>query len=114
FEKGRRSVRSLGSDRPSFILEIHQRQQCLWYKLSNSRRTVRGTDLDTMEVGELVGEIRAHEMGILGMSEEPTTSKTIALKTNANKNRKLKMIKQESSSSNEEDDHHESSSDDED
>src|SRR6185312_7226926 len=71
-------------------------------------------NLDTMEVGELVGEIRAHEMGILGMSEEPTTSKSIALKTKANKPRKLKMIKQESSSSNEEDDHHESSSDDED
>ena len=67
-----------------------------------------------MEVGELVGKIRAHEMGILGMSEEPTSSKSIALKTKANKPRKLKMIKQESSSSNEEDDHHESSSDDED
>ena len=26
-------------------------------------------NLDTMEVGELVGEIRAQEMGILGMSE---------------------------------------------
>ena len=51
-------------------------------------------NLDTMEVGELMGEIRAHEMGILGMSEEPTTSKTIALKTKANKHRKLKMIKQ--------------------
>ena len=47
-----------------------------------------------MEVGELVGKIRAHEMGILGMSEEPTTSKSIALKTKANKHRKLKMIKQ--------------------
>ena len=66
-----------------------------------------------MEVGELVGEIRAHEMGILDMSEESTTSKTIALKTNANKHRKLKMIKQESSSNNEEEDHHENSSDDE-
>ena len=71
-------------------------------------------NLDTMEVGELVGEIRAHEMGILGMSEEPTSSKSIALKTKVNKHRKLKMIKQESSSSNEEDDRHESSSDDED
>ena len=50
-------------------------------------------NLDTIEVGELVGEIRAHEMGILGMSEEPTTSKTIALKTKANKHCKLKMIK---------------------
>ena len=55
-------------------------------------------NLDTMEVGEVVGEIRAHEMGILGMSEEPTTSKSIALKTKANKHRKLKMVKQESSS----------------
>ena len=27
-------------------------------------------NLDTMEVGELVGEIRAHEMSILGMTEE--------------------------------------------
>ena len=70
-------------------------------------------NLDTMEVGDLVGEIRTYEMGILGMSEEPTSSKSIALKTKANKSRKLKMIKQESSSSNEEDDHHESSSDDE-
>ena len=65
-----------------------------------------------MEVGELVGEIRAHEISILGMTEEPTTSKSIALKTKANKHRKLKMVKQESSSSNEEEDHHESSSDD--
>ena len=67
-----------------------------------------------MEVGELLGEIRTHKMGILGMSEETTTSKSIALKTKANKPRKLKMIKQESSSSNEEEDHHENSSDDED
>src|SRR6185437_12965322 len=44
FEKGRRTVRSLGADRPPFILEIHQRQQCLWYKLSSSRRTVCHTD----------------------------------------------------------------------
>src|SRR6185503_20026137 len=55
-------------------------------------------NLDTMEVGELVGKIRAHEMGILGMSEEPTTTNTIALKAKTNKHRKLKMIKQESSS----------------
>ena len=32
-------------------------------------------NLDAMKVGELVGKIRAHEMGILGMSEEPTSSK---------------------------------------
>src|SRR6185312_8630787 len=63
---------------------------------------------------EHMGEIRAYEMGSLGMSEEPTTSKSIALKTKVNKPRKLKMVKQESSSSDEEDDHHESSSEDED
>ena len=62
-------------------------------------------NLDTMEVGELVGEIRAHEMGILGMSEEPTSSKSIALKTKVKKHRKLKMIKQESSPSDKEDHH---------
>ena len=50
-------------------------------------------------------------MSILGMSEEPTSSKSIALKTKSNKARKLKMIKQDSISSNEEDDHHETSSD---
>ena len=71
-------------------------------------------NLDTMEVGELVGEIRAHEMGILGMFEEPTSSKSIALKTKVNKHRKLKMIKKESSPSDEEDHHQESTSDDED
>ncbi|PVH48229.1 hypothetical protein PAHAL_4G285000 [Panicum hallii] len=68
-------------------------------------------DLAAMEVGELVGEIRAHEMSILGMTEEPTSSKSIALKTKTNKSRKPKMVKQDSSSSNEEDDHLESSSD---
>ena len=41
FEIIRRTFRTPGADRPPFILEIHQRQQCLWYKLSNSRRTVR-------------------------------------------------------------------------
>ena len=44
----------------------------------------------------------------------PTTSKSIALKTKANKHRKIKMIKEELSSSNEEGDHHENSSDNED
>ena len=71
-------------------------------------------NLDTMEVGELVGEIRAHEMGILGMSEEPTSSKSIALKTKVDKHCKLKIIKQESSLSDKEDNHQESTSDDED
>ena len=44
FEISLRTVRAPGADRPPFILEIHQRQQCLWYKLSNSQRTVRRTD----------------------------------------------------------------------
>ena len=61
-----------------------------------------------------MGEIRTHEMGILDMSEEPTSSKSIALKTKVNKHRKPKMIKQESSPSDEEDHHQESTSDDED
>jgi hypothetical protein len=38
-------------------------------------------DLDEMEVVELVGEIRAHKMSVLGISEEVTPSKSIALKT---------------------------------
>ena len=50
-------------------------------------------NLEKMEVGEHMGEIRAYEMGSLGMSEEPTSSKSIALKTKVNKHRKLKMIK---------------------
>jgi len=50
-------------------------------------------NLEKMEVEKLVDEIHAHEMGILGMTEEPTTSKSIALKTKINKPRKLKMVK---------------------
>jgi hypothetical protein len=69
-------------------------------------------NLDTMEVVELVGEIRAHEMGILGMTEESTTSKSIAFKAKVKKTPKSKMIKHEPSSS-EKEDSHESSSDDE-
>jgi hypothetical protein len=61
-------------------------------------------DLDEMEVVELVGEIRAHEMSVLGISEEATPSKSIALKDKTKKNSKLKMIKHESSSSKQDDD----------
>jgi len=50
-------------------------------------------NLEKMEVEKLVDEIHAHEMGILGMTEEPTTSKSIALKTKINKPHKLKMVK---------------------
>jgi hypothetical protein len=50
-------------------------------------------NLDTIEVVELVGETRAHEMGIVGMTEEPTTSKSIAFKANVKKTTKSKMIK---------------------
>jgi hypothetical protein len=51
-----------------------------------------------------VGEIRAHEMSVLGISEEATPSKSIALKAKVKKNLKLKMIKHESSSSEQDDD----------
>jgi hypothetical protein len=61
-------------------------------------------DLDEMEVVELVGEIRAHEMSVLGISEEATPSKSIALKAKTKNNSKLKMIKYESSSSEQDDD----------
>jgi len=50
-------------------------------------------NLEKMEVEKLVDEIHAHEMRILGMTEEPTTSKLIVLKTKINKPRKLKMVK---------------------
>jgi hypothetical protein len=55
-------------------------------------------------VVEFVGEIRAHEMSVLGISEEATLSKSIALKARTKKNSKLKMIKYESSSSEQDDD----------
>jgi hypothetical protein len=46
-----------------------------------------------MKVVELIGEIRAHEMSVLDISEKPTTSNSIAFKANAKKSLKLKMIK---------------------
>jgi hypothetical protein len=64
-----------------------------------------------MEVVELVREIRAHEISVLGISEEPTTSKSIAFKANVKKTPKSKIIKHESSSSEQEDSHKSSSSD---
>jgi hypothetical protein len=66
-----------------------------------------------MEVVELVWEVRAHEMSVLGISDKPTTSNSIAFKANVKKTPKLKMIKHETSSS-EQEDFHESSSSDED
>jgi hypothetical protein len=48
------------------------------YNIINS--ILQKEDLDEMEVVELVGEIRAHEMSVLGISEEATPSKSIALK----------------------------------
>jgi hypothetical protein len=56
-------------------------------------------DLDEMKMVELVGEISVHEMSVIGISEEATPSKYIALKAKTKKNSKLKMIKHESSSS---------------
>jgi hypothetical protein len=54
-------------------------------------------DLDETEVVELIGEIRAHEMNVFGISEEPTTSKSIAFKANVKKTPKSKLIKHETS-----------------
>jgi hypothetical protein len=62
-------------------------------------------DIDKIEIVELVGEIRAHEMSVLGISEKPRTRNSIAFKANAKKTPKLKMIKHETSSSEQEDSH---------
>jgi hypothetical protein len=67
------------------------------YNIINS--ILQKKDLDEIEVVELVGEIRAHEISVLGISEEATQSKSIALKAKIKKKSKLKMIKHESSSS---------------
>jgi hypothetical protein len=72
------------------------------YNIINSM--LQKEDLDEVEVVELVGEITAHEMSVLGISEEAAPSKSIALKTKTKKNSKLKMIKHESSSSEQDDD----------
>jgi hypothetical protein len=53
-------------------------------------------------------------MSVLGISEKPTTSNSIAFKANAKKTHKLKMIKHETSSSEQEDSHESSSSDEDD
>jgi hypothetical protein len=66
------------------------------YNIINS--ILQKEDLDEMEVIELVGEIRAHEMSVTGISKEATPSKYITLKAKIKKNSKLKMIKHESSS----------------
>jgi hypothetical protein len=67
------------------------------YNIINSM--LQNEDLDEMEAVELVVEIKTHEMSVLGISEEATPSKYIALKAKIKKNSKLKMIKHESSSS---------------
>jgi hypothetical protein len=82
------------------------------YNIINSM--LQKEDLDEMEVIELVGLIMAHEMSVLGISEEPTTSKSIAFKANVKKTPKSKMIKHETSSSEQEDSHESSSSDEDD
>jgi hypothetical protein len=82
------------------------------YNIINSM--LQKEDLDKMEVVELVGEIRAHEMSVLGISEKPTTSNSIAFKANVKKTPKLKIIKHETSSSEQEDSHESSSSDEDD
>jgi hypothetical protein len=74
----------------------------LKYNIINSM--LQKEDLDEIKIVELVGEIRAHEMSVLGISDEATPSKSIALKAKTKKNSKLKMIKHESSSSEQDDD----------
>jgi hypothetical protein len=82
------------------------------YNIINSM--LQKEDLDKMEVVELVGEIRALEMSVLGISEKTTTKNSIAFKANAKKTPKLKMIKHETSTSEQEDSHESSSSDEDD
>jgi hypothetical protein len=84
----------------------------LKYNIINSM--LQKENLDKMEVVELVGEIRAHEMSVLGISEKTTTSNSIAFKANAKKILKLKMIKHETSLNKQEDSHESSSSDEDD
>jgi hypothetical protein len=72
------------------------------YNIINSM--LQKEDLDEMEVVELVGEIKAHEMSVLNISEEATPNKSIALKAKTKNNSKLKMIKHELSSSEQDDD----------
>jgi hypothetical protein len=72
------------------------------YNIINSM--LQKKDLDEMEVVEFIGEIRAHKMSVLDISEEATPSKSIALKAKTGNNSKLKMIKHASSSSEQDDD----------
>jgi len=52
-------------------------------------------DLDSMEVSELVGEVGAHEMSILGMVEGESSSKNIAFKAKNQRSHKLKHEEEE-------------------
>jgi hypothetical protein len=79
------------------------------YNIINSM--LQKENLDEMKIVELVGEISAHEMSVLGISDEHTTSKSIAFKANVKKTPKFKMIKHETSSSEQEDSDKSSSSD---
>ena len=70
-------------------------------------------DLDSMEVSELLGEIGAHEMSILGMVEGEPSSKNIAFKAKTQGKSKQKQIKAESSSCDEDEEEEETSEEDE-
>ena len=66
------------------------------YNIINSM--LQKESLDHIEVSELIGEIRAHEMSVLGMMEE-SSSKTIALKASTKRtNLKKKKVVEPSSS----------------
>ena len=66
-----------------------------------------------MEVSELLGEIGAHEMSILGMIEGEPSSKNIAFKAKTQGKSKQKQIKAESSSCDEDEEEEETSEEDE-
>lgn len=69
------------------------------YNIINSM--LQKESLDNIEVSELIGEIHAHEMSVLGMMEE-SSSKTIALKASTKKTTPKKKKVVEPSSSEEE------------
>ena len=81
------------------------------YNIINSM--LQKEDLDSMEVSELLGEIGAHEMSILGMVEGEPSSKNIAFKEKTQGKQKQKQIKLESSSCDEDEEDEETSEEDE-
>jgi len=68
--------------------------------------------LDTMEVCEVISEIRAHEMGVLGMSEDSSSSsKNLALKAKTKRAPTPKKVVLQAPSSSSEDEQEEQGND---